>query len=164
MLKVCFSAQREKANNPAGVLAGLNVMLRGSLGGQYVTAACAAIDVEARTIVYSGAGHPSSLFFRRHARKVVQLSENGLFIGPFPNAIYSNMSVPFQNGDKLLLYTDGIIEACGPDGQEFGRERLEHLLLATEDLEPAAFVEELFQKISTPAQQDDLTVVLAQFG
>ena len=164
MLKVCFSAQREQANNPAGVLGGLNVMLRGSLGGQYVTAACAAIDVEARTIIYAGAGHPSSLLFQRHARKVVQLSENGLFIGPFPNATYSNISVPFQGGDKLLLYTDGIIEACGPDGREFGRERLEHLLLDTEDLEPAEFVEELFQKISTPAQQDDLTVVLAQFG
>ncbi len=164
MLKVCFAAQREQANNPAGVLAGLNAMLRGSLGGQYVTAACAAIDVEARTIIYAGAGHPSSLLLQRHARKVVQLSENGLFIGPFPNAAYSNISVPFQSGDKLLLYTDGIIEACGPDGQEFGRERLEHLLLDTEDLEPAEFVEELFQRISTPAQQDDLTVVLAQFG
>ena len=164
MLKVCFSAQRERANNPAGVLGGLNVMLRGSLGGQYVTAAYAAIDMEARTIIYAGAGHPSSLLFQRHARKVVQLSENGLFIGPFPNATYSNISVPFQSGDKLLLYTDGIIEACGPDGREFGRERLEHLLLDTEDLEPAEFVEELFQKISTPTQQDDLTVVLAQFG
>lgn len=96
MLKVCFSAQREQANNPAGVLGGLNVMLRGSLGGQYVTAACAAIDMEARTIIYAGAGHPSSLLFQRHARKVVQLSENGLFIGPFPNATYSNISVPFK--------------------------------------------------------------------
>ncbi|MGC2657213.1 MAG: SpoIIE family protein phosphatase [Bryobacteraceae bacterium] len=44
MLKVCFAAQREQAPDPAAVLAGLNVMLYGSLGGQYVTAACAAID------------------------------------------------------------------------------------------------------------------------
>jgi sigma-B regulation protein RsbU (phosphoserine phosphatase) len=164
MLKVCFAAQREQANNPAGVLAGLNTMLRGSLGGQYVTAACAAINVEARVITYAGAGHPPSLLFRRNGGEVVQLSENGLFIGPFPNATYSNILVPFQSGDKLLLYTDGIIEAAGPDGQEFGRERLEHLLHATKDLEPAEFVERLFQEISTPAQQDDLTVVLAQIA
>jgi len=42
MLKVCFAAQKDQAHDPAGILAGLNVMLRDSLGGQYVTAACAA--------------------------------------------------------------------------------------------------------------------------
>ncbi len=163
MLKVCFAAQREQAKNPAGVLASLNFMLRDSLAGQYVTAACAAIDAEARVITYAGAGHPPSLLFRRNAGDVVQLSENGLFIGPFPHATYSNISVPFQSGDKLLLYTDGITEAVASDGQEFGRERLEHFLHVREALEPAEFVDQLFQTIATPPQQDDLTVVLVQF-
>lgn len=164
MLKVCFAAQREQASNPAGVLAGLSGMLRGSLGGQYVTAACAAIDVERRVITYAGAGHPPSLLLRSDTREVVQLSENGLFIGPFPNATYANIAVPFQQGDKLLLYTDGITEAAGPDGQEFGRERLEQLLLETRDLEPAVFVERLFGQIASPSPQDDLTVVLTKFA
>jgi phosphoserine phosphatase RsbU/P len=141
----------------------LNLMLRGSLGGQYVTAACAAIDIEARTITYAGAGHPPSLLLRRNTGEVLDLSENGLFIGLFPHATYSNVSVPFEGGDKLLLYTDGIVEAQGPDGQEFGRDRLGHLLRDTQQLEPAEFIEQLFQKISSPAQQDDLTVVLAHF-
>jgi sigma-B regulation protein RsbU (phosphoserine phosphatase) len=164
MLKVCFSAQREQANNPAGILAGLNVMLQGSLGGQYVTAACAAIDTEARIITYAGAGHPPGLLLRKGTGKIVHLAENGLFIGPFPNATYSNISVPFNAGDKLLLYTDGIVEANGPDGQEFGRERLEHFFLNAVAQQPAELIDGLFQKISTGAQQDDLTVVLAQFG
>ncbi len=164
MLKVSFAAQREQARNPAGVLAGLNGMLRGSLGGQYVTAACAAIDLESRTITYAGAGHPSSLLLQRAVRNVVQLSENGLFIGPFPNAAYQNITVQFESGDKLLLYTDGITEATGPDGEEFGLQKLEQFLRDTEDLEPAEFVKQLFAKISTaPQQQDDLTVVLTQF-
>jgi sigma-B regulation protein RsbU (phosphoserine phosphatase) len=163
MLKICFAAQREQADNPAAILAGLNTMLRGSLGGQYVTAACAAIDVAAQVITYSGAGHPPSLLLRRNAGSVIQLAENGLFIGPFPNTTYSNMAVPFQRGDKLLLYTDGILEATGPDGQEFGQERLEQFLRDAGDVEPAEFVEQLFRTISTPVQQDDLTAVLAQF-
>ena len=163
MLKICFAAQREQAYDPAGVLSGLNGMLRGSLGGQYVTAACAAIDLEARVITYAGAGHPPSLMLRRDAGEIVQLDQNGLFIGPFPNATYSNMAVPFESGDKLLLYTDGIVEANGPDGKEFGRERLEDCFLGWKDEEPAAFIDRLFRTISTEAQQDDLTVVLAQF-
>ncbi len=163
-LKIAFAAQREQARDPAAVLAGLNVMLRDSLGGQYLTAACAAIDVEGRTVTYAGAGHPPSLLLRRHSNEIVRLAENGLFIGPFPKAAYSNVSVPFASGDKLLLYTDGITEAVGADGQEFGLERLERLLLNTNSLEPAAFVERLFREISTAAQQDDLTVVLTSFG
>jgi sigma-B regulation protein RsbU (phosphoserine phosphatase) len=163
MLKVCFAAQRREANDPAKVLAGLNAMLRGSLGGQYVTAACAAIDLAARTVTYAGAGHPPSLLLRKNKGDVLQLAENGLFIGPFPQATYSNMTVPFESGDKLLLYTDGIIEATGTDGQEFGGKNLELLLLGAETLEPAEFIEELFRKIWTPLQQDDLTVVLTQF-
>ncbi len=83
MLKICFAAQREQANNPAGILAGLTVMLRGSLGGQYVTAACAAIDTEARLITYAGAGHPPGLLLRKRMCSVVHLAENGSFHRPF---------------------------------------------------------------------------------
>lgn len=163
MLKVCFGAQGGQANNPAAILTGLNLMLRNSLGGQYVTAACAAIDSQARVITYAGAGHPPSLLLRNNTGEIVRLAENGLFIGPFPKASYTNVSVPFHTGDKLLLYTDGIVEASGPDGQEFGREGLESFLLSCAHHKPAEFIDALFRRISTAAQQDDLTIVVAQF-
>ncbi|HTU47993.1 MAG TPA: PP2C family protein-serine/threonine phosphatase [Bryobacteraceae bacterium] len=162
MLKICFSAQRDEARDPARVLTGFNSMLRDVLGGQYVTAACASVDVFARQVTYSGAGHPPSLLFRRSRGDLLQLAENGLFIGPFPHATYTNISVPFESGDKLLLYTDGIIEATAPDGEQFGRDRLMQFLLDTNNLEPADLIGRLFAKISTTAPEDDLTVVLAQ--
>jgi serine phosphatase RsbU (regulator of sigma subunit) len=61
------------------------------------------------------------------------------------------------------LYTDGIVEARGPGGQEFGRERLERVLLNAADAQPAEFLDSLFRTISGTAQEDDLTAVLAQF-
>jgi sigma-B regulation protein RsbU (phosphoserine phosphatase) len=94
---------------------------------------------------------------------VQQLAENGLFLGPFPHATYSNFSVPIQSGDALLLYTDGIVEASAPDGDEFGRERLEQLLLEAAARQPAEFLDLLFRKISNSEQEDDLTAVLARF-
>jgi phosphoserine phosphatase RsbU/P len=162
MLKICFAAQRDQARDPARVLAGFNTMLRGVLEGQYVTAACAFVDLDARAITYSGAGHPPSLLLRRGHGDLVQLAENGLFIGPFPNATYSNMSVPFESGDKLLLYTDGIVEATASDGLQFGTDRLMNFLLETKNLEPGELIRRLFAKIATPVPEDDLTVVLAQ--
>ena len=63
-LKICFAAQRDNAADPASILAGLSVMLRDSLGGRHVTAACVAIDSKARTLTYTGAGHPPTLLVR----------------------------------------------------------------------------------------------------
>lgn len=159
MLKVCFAAQVNNAADPAAILSGLSLMLRGSLGGQYVTAACAAIDRNAHTVTYSGAGHPPTLLARGDTGELVLLAENGLFIGPFPKATYANISVPLHSGDRLLLYTDGITDS-GPDGEEFGSERLGHFLLSSTESDPAAILDRLFKQIATDSQQDDLTAVL----
>jgi phosphoserine phosphatase RsbU/P len=164
MLKVCFAAQKDNAADPAAILSGLSVMLRDSLGGQYVTAACAAIDRKANTVTYAGAGHPPTLLARGETGELVLLAENGLFIGPFPHAAYANMSVPFHIGDRLLLYTDGITEANDSTGQEFGRERLGDFLLRSNGSEPAAILDRLFEQIKTSSQQDDLTAVLVHLG
>jgi serine phosphatase RsbU (regulator of sigma subunit) len=138
-------------------------MLRESLGGQYVTAACAAIDMQAGVVTYAGAGHPPGFLLSKQRGEIVQLAENGLFIGPFPFASYKNMTADFEAGDKLLLYTDGIVEASGPSGEEFGRESLAHLFLSTANESPAEFMNTLFQQISYGEQQDDLTAVVAQY-
>ena len=162
MLKTCFLAQREQAKDPARVLAGFNVMLRDVLVGQYVTAACAAIDLSLRTVTYAGAGHPPALLLRENG-ELVKLEENGLFIGPFPQATYTSVSVPFGCGDKLLLYTDGIVEATVADGEQFGQGRLIEFLRAGKNLAPRHFVDDLFTKVSGGLQEDDLTAVLAKF-
>lgn len=163
MLKVCFSAQRDNADDPAKVLTGLNRMLHGSLGGQYITAACAALDLEQEVLTYAGAGHPPSLLLRRAVDEIVWLEENGLFIGPFRAASYANTSVKLNKGDKVLLYTDGIVEATIADGEEFGRNRLSEFVASRRELKPAHVVEQLFQRIATADQQDDLTAVMVEF-
>lgn len=163
MLKVCFAAQKTNASNPAAILAGLGLMLRGSLGGQYVTAACAAIDRKSRTITYSGAGHPPSVLVRSEQGNAELLDQNGLFLGPFPNATYENVSTPFESGDILFLYTDGITEAHDLAGEEFGRERLISFLVHLNGTELTSALDQLFKQIETTNPQDDLTAVLVRF-
>ncbi|MGA8026428.1 MAG: SpoIIE family protein phosphatase [Bryobacteraceae bacterium] len=162
MLKVCFAAQKNKAADPAAILSGLGLMLRGSLGGQYVTAVCASIDTRTHTLTYASAGHPPILLARTETDELVLLSENGLFIGPFPDATYVNGSVVFRSGDRVLLYTDGITEATDASGEEFGRERLGQFLLHSNGSEPVAILERLFEHIATDSQQDDLTAILVR--
>jgi len=163
MLKVCFASQKTNASSPAAILSGLGLMLRGSLGGQYVTAACATIDRKSRTITYAGAGHPPSVLVRGEEGDAVLLDQNGLFLGPFPNATYENMSLPFRSGDRLFLYTDGITEAHDPDGEEFGWERLREFLIHSNGVQPNSALDRLFERITTGSPQDDLTALLVHF-
>lgn len=162
MLKVAFAQQAPRAADPAGVLSGLNAALNGTLDGQFVTAACAYIDLAEGAIIYSGAGHPPALLIRRQPREIVELAENGLFLGPFRNACYENLRAPFARGDRLLLYTDGVIEATVADGEPFGAERLREFASAHRDAAPSAIAESLVSKGGGRQQEDDLTVVVAQ--
>jgi sigma-B regulation protein RsbU (phosphoserine phosphatase) len=161
MLKVAFAAQAHHARNPAEILAGLNVALSGLIAGQFVTAACAFIDLEAQTVTYAGAGHPPTLLLRKGSHEVIELAENGLFLGPFQHAKYTNVSTSFTPGDHLLLYTDGIIEATMPDAQPFGSERLKEFALVSKAADPSALADDLIRKVSRAIQEDDLTVVAA---
>ena len=61
MVKVAFAAQKDHADSPAEVLAGMNETLCGRLAGQYVTAAYLFIDTRSRIIRYGAAGHPPML-------------------------------------------------------------------------------------------------------
>jgi sigma-B regulation protein RsbU (phosphoserine phosphatase) len=162
MLKVAFAQQAKHAADPASVLAGLNSILNGVLDGQFVTAACAHIDLAAHTITYAGAGHPPAILVRRSSGEILELEENGLFLGPFKNASYTNISAPFDRGDRLLLYTDGIVEATFTDGEPFGPERLREFFATMGDSEPADTAHALMKTVSVREQEDDLTVVVAE--
>lgn len=162
MLKVAFAQQAPQAADPAAILTGLNGVLHGVLEGQFVTAACAHIDLTARMIVYAGAGHPPAILSPRRGGDLLELAENGLFLGPFRNASYANVRAPFEAGDRLVLYTDGIVEATFSDGEPFGPERLREFTAALRNSDPEAFVEGLINKVSIGPQEDDLTVVVLQ--
>jgi sigma-B regulation protein RsbU (phosphoserine phosphatase) len=162
MLKVGIAAERSHASNPAAILTGLNAMLQGMLDGQFVTAACAFIDLEARTLTYSAAGHPPALLARPGSAEVVELAENGLFLGPFPGAVYANRTAPFEPGDKLLLYTDGIPEATIAGGEPFGDEGLKRFMIQNQPAGVALFADGLIRAVAGPVQEDDLTLVVVE--
>jgi sigma-B regulation protein RsbU (phosphoserine phosphatase) len=77
---------------------------------------------------YVNAGHPPPLLIREGA--VTRLETGGPVLGLLPAANYEQGSVSFADGDLLVLYSDGIIEAANAQGDEFGVERLAELAAA----------------------------------
>lgn len=163
MVKMAATSQRAQAARPAALLEGMNAALCGNTQGQYVTAAYVYLDARSRELLYSAAGHPAMLLLRDG--DVAQIAENGMLLAAVDGAMYQNKSLPLQSGDRLLLYTDGLVEARNAAGNLFGEESLISEFKGTRDLSPSETVDHLIRAVQRWArsQDDDLTVLVCDF-
>lgn len=164
MVKMAATAQREQGEHPAKVLAGMNASLCGNTQGQFVTAAYVHLDAQAQELRYAAAGHPSMLLLR--GGEVQEIVENGLLLAATESATYTEKSMALKRGDRLLLYTDGLLEAKDAEGRLFGDAALAEALCNTANLEPAEAVEKILGKVQSWAriQDDDLTALVCDFA
>jgi sigma-B regulation protein RsbU (phosphoserine phosphatase) len=110
---------------PAEVLTRLGRALGRRLGNdRFVSMTYAVLDQRAGTVAYSNAGHPPPLLLR--GGTVRRLERGGPVLGPVVHARYEEEVLPLAPGDRLVLVTDGILEASpdGPGGEELGETRL----------------------------------------
>lgn len=152
--------------SPAEVLRQVNEAVVGLFEMNYVTAFCCVLDAAHGRMVYSVAGHPPGLV-RRRAGHVEELSERGgIPLGIEDEVDYHDVQADLGPGDLLLLYTDGVVEAVGDDGEQFGLSRLKGLL-ARGDLEATDTVtqtlhEQLMGHCQCRRLDDDVTVLAVQ--
>jgi len=169
MFKMSFGLYAQESSSPSEVLARLNSeFCRLITTGEYITAFYLVLRPREKTIVYSKAGHPYPILFRKATGTHQRLDAEGFFIGMFDEAVFENMEVPLHDGDKLLLYTDGVIEARDPSGACFELNRLEHILADQNDLPCHVLVEEIYARLSRFTRrdrfEDDLCMVLVSAG
>lgn len=78
-------------------------------------------------LAYVSAGHPPILLLRASG-EIESLEEGGLVLAFSPDALYSAASVHVNPGDRLLLYTDGLLKATDHRGAFHGDARLSECL------------------------------------
>lgn len=163
MVKMAATAQREHAAKPAALLEGMNAALCGNTQGQYVTAAYVYLDAQAKALHYSAAGHPAMLLLRDG--RVSEITENGMLLAAVNKPSYATRSLPLNPGDRLLLYTDGLIEARNTEGRLFGEQSLSAEFKSSGDLGPADAVDHIITAVQrwSKSQDDDLTVLVCDF-
>jgi len=163
MIKVAIRSVVPCAHDPQAVLRGLSQVLYGQLGNQFITASYLWIDMEIRKALYSSAGHPPLLRWREG--KVERIESNGLLFGVTPDPDYPVRSIQLGAGDRLLLYTDGLIESESSRGDFFGDSRLEEIIGENRSRSPSDLVDQLLSEIrlwrpASSEQQDDITLVV----
>ena len=80
-------------------------------------------DPKTRQLIYSNAGHNPPIVVRANGEHVL-LDTPDVVLGQMPDWQYQDAEFTLEPGDRVVLYTDGITEAGGEDGEEFGEERL----------------------------------------
>jgi hypothetical protein len=137
----------EISSDPAEILSGLNRRLHGRLHHGFVTCLILRLDPDGSCVLAS-AGHPSP--FLNHE----EVSLPGtLPLGLLAVAEFEKATVHLAVGDRLTLYTDGLLEARNADGELYGFDRLQHLIATQPDAQQASESAVAF------GQDDDITVL-----
>ncbi|HEY2585858.1 MAG TPA: SpoIIE family protein phosphatase [Tepidisphaeraceae bacterium] len=91
---------------------------------QYFTVLYGVLDLDTGLLRCVSAGHPPVLYLPANGPSRFLLDSSGFAIGWLPDSHYQELELPLAPGDRLLVYSDGIIEAANDATQTFGRDRL----------------------------------------
>jgi len=157
------TASQFTANNLAGLLRAVNVQAcASSLADRYATLFYGVLDRVTRTLRYVNAGHNPPVVLHRNG-SLDWLEPSGAPVGFFPDAMWHEEVIHLDPGDLVLAYTDGVIEASSPLGQEWGIDGLLQAAQASR-MEPAdglvRSVLDSMDAFSGGVQTDDATVAV----
>ena len=140
-------------------------LVRNAALRRFVTFFYAVYDRRAGQLAFVNAGHNPPVMLRADG-SIARLATGGMVLGAFDDAAYEQGSVEVASGDRLVLFTDGITEACGTNDEEFGDDRLIAALRHSGSADVVAVVDRIFSDVGgfrVGPVADDATVVVAAF-
>ncbi|MDP6438273.1 MAG: SpoIIE family protein phosphatase [Candidatus Brocadiia bacterium] len=123
------------------------------------------LDLDTQVLDSCCCGHPYPLLLR--GGKPIWLAEGGPLLGISEEITFETRRTKMANGDILVLYTDGVIEAGFPASQPFGTERLLRAVQRDRDMRPAMLadrvIEAVREYVGTTELDDDVAVLTARY-
>ncbi|MEM9346283.1 MAG: GAF domain-containing SpoIIE family protein phosphatase [Planctomycetota bacterium] len=137
---------------------------RDTLDNEFATLWYGTIDHKTKRLTYCNAGHEPALLLRDGT--VTQLDVGGMVTGVMEDAEYEKGVVELEEGDYVLLYSDGVTDAMNEHNERFSREKLEYTFREIADLPAEQGVGALVQRIQDHRgdrdANDDITIVLVK--
>jgi phosphoserine phosphatase RsbU/P len=110
--------------SPSEVLTKLNeAIMRDMPEGTFVTIVYGVLEVKTGVVTLANAGHPAPLVVESHSEAKPLQTAEGYPLGMMVSR-YSEVQTQLGRGDRLLMYSDGLVEASSPSGEEYGTSRL----------------------------------------
>ena len=132
--------------------------------GMFVSCICVLVDTAKQTICYSDGGHLPMLMSRGGKGEIIQIGESGgPVLGVVPDATYAEETINMEEGDSVLLYSDGVTEAFNEVRKQYGIERLTNRFTRNTSQSAKAVAMAIFNDVIDHAgdaeQSDDITVL-----
>jgi len=173
-----YEAMRKRMNTTSGqkILTDLNGAVRDRGFDAITTAAVVGYHVKKQKLYLSYAGHPPAYVQPAKGpwQPVTLPSATPLFfsgpanlpLGAFAKVKYDREHIEMQPGDRICLYTDGITDCTGPDGEPFGETGLLDSLNRNAELFPAALKRAILADLQRHRGEcppdDDVTLLIAE--
>jgi len=168
MAKSALLVQVDYDASPRAVLSVLNeIVIKTAPKRILMTFFFGLLNPVTQTLRFSSAGHLDPYVFRAAEKRVEPLSSWGFPLGVRRREPFREHSVEFAEGDRLILYSDGLIEAVDDDGEPYGFERFEQTIrgnghLTAEEIKKSLLASvKKFTHNRPPA--DDQTLVVIGF-
>ena len=132
----------------------------------YFTMLYGIIDTSHHRFSFCQAGHPSPIYIKAD-RPPQPLGDGGFPVGLLTDAVYDNISLSYETGDRLFMFSDGITECENTEGVFFGGERLLEFFAETKHLPLPELLKELQVQICEwnggDQFEDDISVLALEF-
>jgi phosphoserine phosphatase RsbU/P len=116
--------------------------------GKFISFFYAVLNPSEKRLTYCNAGHNPPLLIRTDGQST-ELNAAGAVLGQFPHWRYEQSELQISSGDKLVVFTDGLVEACNADEEPFG----EHNVVQIARGNPGASARDLMGLLTQAASQ-----------
>ncbi len=168
MVNILFKMFQMLSVDPGLLLRSLNTNICNMLPQTFVTAACLYINRYEKFVRIARAGHPS-VIIQKADGNVVEYLPQGKALGLKTDNQYETLNQAVSSGDKILIYTDGIVEAIDTNNNMFGTERLIHIVQQTKEASCAQSIEAIYSELiqfvgDTASLEDDVTLIMVKIN
>jgi serine phosphatase RsbU (regulator of sigma subunit) len=130
----------------------------------FITMFYSEIDLKEKCFRWVHAGHESALSYNPATDTFDILGGEGLPLGVMQDWVYEEAQIPIQPGQIILIGTDGIKEACNPENEHFGNERLQMAMKNNYQKSAKEILDKVYEALEnfrrSAERKDDETMVV----
>lgn len=168
MVRSAIRTWTHTTTSPKELLTKVNpIVVRDILPGMFVTVYYAVVNMPEKKVTCACAGHNPALLWRSKTKTCAFTQKGGMPLGIMAGKAFENTvkeeTIQLEVGDRLTLYTDGVVETKSPSYEDFGDDRFINIINKLAFQPSQVFINQIMHALtsfqSTAMQNDDITLV-----